>query len=213
MRQVTAIACVLVLMATAGNAGAVGWHLGIKGGVNMADLAGDDGPSDTSFRNGFIGGGFADYLLNDRFGVRAEVLYVQKGAEGSFVVPGQDHAHDSIVKLDYVEIPLLFTGRFPAGEKFAFGLFAGPTLSFNTTAEVEIPSHNETEALDAVKSFELGAAFGGGIEYILPSFSLLADARYGLGTASVIEDIAGQTVDVKNRGLGIMAGVAVPIGR
>ena len=214
MRKLSAIACALVVMAMATSAGAVGWSLGVKGGVNMADLSGDDVSGDTSFRNGFIGGGFADYLLNDRFGVRMELLYVQKGTEGPFPSPEDGDVHDSIVRINYVEVPLLFTGRFPAGEKFALGLFAGPTLAFNTKAEVEVPSHNETESLDGVvKGFDFGATFGGGIEYMLSSFSVLADVRYGLSTASIVEDIDGQTVDVKNRGLGIMAGVAVPVGR
>jgi hypothetical protein len=206
------LAAVFVLAST--DAHAAPWNIGVKGGAGMYELYGDDTGDGLDMRTGFIGGAFAGTQLGERFGVRAEVLYVQKGAEGDFVVPGDDHAHDSVVKLDYVEIPLLFTGRFPAGEKFAFSIFAGPTLGFNNKAEVEVISHNETESLDDfVESFEIGATFGGGIEYALPSFSLLADVRYGIGTTTVVQDVAGQSADVKNRGVGFMAGVAFPLGQ
>src|SRR5688572_18762938 len=212
MRTFSAIACMVACLALATRAEAIGWKLGVKGGINMAELSGD-GVDDLDSRTGFAGGAFADYQLNDRFGVRGELLYIQKGAEGEFVIPGGDHGHESIVKLDYVEVPLLFTARFPAGEKFAFSLFAGPTLAFNTTAEVEVMEHDETEELDNVEDFEFGGAVGGGIEYMLSSFSLLADVRYGIGATSVVGDVAGASVDVKNRGIAIMGGLAFPIGQ
>ena len=212
MRKLIAMACIVGCLALSTRADAIGWRLGVKGGVNMAELSGD-GVDDLDSRNGIIGGAFADNQLNDRFGFRAELLYVQKGAEGDFVVPGDDHGHESIVKLDYIEVPLLFTARFPAGEKFAFNLVAGPTLAFNTTAEVEEVDHDETEELDNVEDFEFGGAVGGGVEYMLSSFSLLADVRYGIGATSVVGDVAGQSVDLKNRGLAIMGGLAFPIGK
>jgi hypothetical protein len=214
VKNAISLVSAMLVLALAVNSHAAGWTIGVKGGVNMAELYGDNAPDGMSMRNGIAAGAFAANQLNDRFGIRGEVLYMEKGAEADFVIPGDDHAHDSVVKLDYVEIPVLFTGRFPAGEKFAFNLFAGPTLAFITTAEVEVVEHNETESLDdVVESFEIGATFGGGIEYALSSFSLLADVRYGIGTTTVVQDVAGQAFDIKNRGVGIMAGVAFPLGQ
>jgi hypothetical protein len=48
---------------------------------------------------------------------------------------------------------------------------------------------------------------------MLSSFSLLADVRYGIGATSVVGDVAGVSVDVKNRGIAIMGGLAFPIGQ
>ena len=212
MRSAFSLVCVAVCVLAARPALAV-WTLGVKGGVNMGDLSGDQAPGDSSMRTGFAGGTFAGFEVNGRFGIRGEVLYIQKGAEGSFVIPGDDHAHESVIKLDYVEVPVLFTAKFPAGEEFVFSLFAGPTLSFNTTAEVEVPGHNETVELDDVESFEIGGAVGGGVEYLLSSFSILADVRYGIGATSAVQDVDGQSFDVKNRGIAIMGGLAIPMGR
>jgi hypothetical protein len=208
MKALAGLICATALFAVTANADAKTMYAGAKGGVNMASLSGD-GVDDMDSRNGFIGGAFYGVDFG-QFGVRLEGLYVQKGAEGSFVVPGDDHAHESIVKLDYVEFPLLFTGTFPAGEKFAFNVFAGPTFGFNTGAEVEIPGHGETvDISDSVESFEFGAAIGGGIEYMLSSFSIILDARYSLGASNIV---AEGDEDVKNRGIGVMAGVKFPLG-
>jgi hypothetical protein len=186
-------------------------YAGVKGGVNMADFSGDNAPDNSSTRTGFCGGAFYGVGINEQFGVRGELNYIQKGASGDVETEDLD-IHSGTYKLDYVEIPLLFVAGFPAGEKFEFSLFAGPTFAFNTTAEVEIPAHNETLDLDNVKGFEFGAAIGGGVAYMLSSFSIIADVRYGIGATSIREDVAGQSVDVKNSGIGVMAGVQFPLG-
>jgi opacity protein-like surface antigen len=207
MKALTALVCATALLAAAGNVEAKTMYAGVKGGVNIATLSGDDTDGLDS-HNGFIGGVFYGVDFGE-FGVRLEGLYVQKGAEGPFTAPDGD-THESTVRLDYVEFPLLFTGTFSAGEKIAFNVFAGPTFGFNTTAELEIPEHGETEDIsDSVDSFEFGAAVGGGVEYELSSFSIIVDARYSLGATSIVNE--GDS-DVKNRGIGVMAGVKFPLG-
>jgi hypothetical protein len=209
-------------MATAVLAAVMGWasgasaltgmHAGVKGGVNLADLSGD-GADDMGTRTGFMGGAFAGGGINEQFGIRLEGLFVQKGAEGPFVAPGEDHAHESVVKADYLEFPLLFTVQFPAGDKLAFNLLAGPTFGFVLSAELEDKTHGETTDIkDDLESFEFGAAVGAGLEYKLSSMSIVFDARYGMGATSIAKDVDGQSVDLKNNGIGIMAGVSFPLG-
>jgi hypothetical protein len=114
------------------------------------------------------------------------------------------------VKLDYIEFPVLVVATFPAGEKAAFNVFVGPTFGFNSKAEVEVVEHNETEDIsDLVSSFEFGAAIGGGAEYMLSSFSIVLDVRYSLGATNIPDE---GDADLKNRGIGIMAGVKFPFG-
>jgi hypothetical protein len=36
--------------------------------------------------------------------------------------------------------------------------------------------------------------------------------RYGIGATSILKEIEGVSFDVKNRGIGIMAGLAFPLG-
>jgi hypothetical protein len=194
----------VIVFASAGESSARDSYFGFKGGVNIADVTGDD--FDLSSSNRFIGGLFYGIDYTDDFGLRIEGLYVQKGAEGTFVLPPSDHEHEFVVRLDYIEVPVYFVVGFPTGESFAVNLYAGPTFGFNVKAEAENVDHEETVELDA-EAFEFGAAFGGGAEYLMSSFSIVADVRYALGATSVTDNIDG-----KNTGLGIMLGVKFPVG-
>lgn len=197
------VMCALALAFTSDAWAAEGSYAGVRGGVNMADITGDDAEGLDS-RNGFMGGAFYGIDWED-FGVRIDGLYVQKGAEGDFAAPDGD-VHETIIRLDYLELPVLFMVGFPTGDEFAVNLFAGPTFGFNLKAEAEIPEHGETVEMD-VETFELGAAIGGGFEYILSSMSFVADLRYAMGGTSISDEFDG-----KNSGVGVTVGVKFPLG-
>jgi hypothetical protein len=212
MKKSTAIACALFLVVLTVQAQAAAkWSAGVKGGVNMGDLSGDDAPDDTSMRNGFMGGAFVGAEFAEGFGVRLEGLYVMKGA----TAPDDSLTTvDVTTKVDYIEFPVLFVASFPSGEKVNLSVFAGPTFAFTVNAEAEAEGYGSEDISDFVKGFEFGAAFGAGFEYKLSSASIIIDARYSLGATSAAEDDVdtGETIDVKNRGIGIMAGVSFPLG-
>jgi hypothetical protein len=192
------------MIAFAAQAQAQGMYAGIKGGVNIANVGGDDAPDGTSSRTGFMGGLFIGKNVSENIGFRLEGLYVQKGAKGG--------TPEVTEKLDYIEFPLLFVYTFPAGETLDFNLFAGPTFGFNMNAKVE-----DTDIGDQIKSFEFGAAIGAGIEHKMASGKGLGlDVRYSLGATSIAEDVTVGTETVspsiKNHGVGIMASFSIPLG-
>jgi hypothetical protein len=63
------------------------------------------------------------------------------------------------------------------------------------------------------KNYEFGGVVGGGLEYMFGSFSVTADVRYSLGATSFATDVAGQSVDLKNRGVAVMGGIGIPLGK
>ena len=207
-----ALALVLAVSVTRADAAAK-WSAGVKGGVNLADLSGPylvEG-FESSTRTGFIGGAFVAADLSEALSLRVEGLYAMKGAEFEGDFSGTD-------MLDYVEFPVLLVANVPAGEKFKFSLFAGPTFGFNVNAETEYQSEFQgagattVDISDRIKDFEFGAAFGAGGEFVMDSFSIIIDARYSRGVTSVFEDVNGESSDVDNTGIGVMAGVAFPLG-
>ncbi|HXV13133.1 MAG TPA: outer membrane beta-barrel protein, partial [Candidatus Krumholzibacteria bacterium] len=119
------VVCAALLAGSYSDAEARKSYAGVKGGVNIGDVTGDDAEG-LDKRNGFIGGAFYGIDFTDDFGVRLDGLYVQKGAEGPFVAPGDDHAHETVVRLDYLELPVLCMVGFPTGDSFAVNLFLGP---------------------------------------------------------------------------------------
>ena len=210
MKKIVVLMSALVLVAFASQASAAGMYGGIKGGVNIANVGGDDAPDDTSSRTGFQGGLFVGKKVNEEFGFRLEGLYVQKGAKFDADLGGGPV--EVTYKLDYIEFPLLFVYEFPAGDTVGFNLFAGPTFGFNMTADAEVDGEDAGE-IDDVKSFEFGAAIGAGLAKTMASGKAIGlDVRYSLGATSVVEAEGGEDVSVKNRGIGIMAFFQVPLG-
>ena len=206
MKRLLMITSAVVLAAFASTARAERITGGLKAGANFGDFAGDDAPENLTTRSAFQGGGFVQCPINRRLGVRGEVLYVQKGAEGDYLTDDVD-IHTAIYKLDYIDIPVLFVANFPAGDsKFGFNVFVGPSFNFNVSAKAAVEEHGTLD--QDVKSFEFGAAVGVGATYALEKVSLLADVRYSMGITTLSDD-AG---DITNSGIGVMGGIAFPIG-
>ena len=196
--------CAAVLFGSFDDADARRSYAGVKGGVNKANVIGDDVDA-LDPTNLFMGGAFFGIDFTEDFGARLDALYVQKGAEGPFTAPGETVASDATLSLDYIEFPLLLLVDFPTGDSFAFNLFLGPTFGFNLSAEADVEGVGTTD-LDA-ESFEFGATFGGGVEYMLESMSIIGDFRYALGATDIFDG-----VKAKNTGVGLMVGVKFPLG-
>lgn len=188
------------------------WTIGFKGGLALADLGGDDVDSDEiGIRTGFVGGGFAQVDMSEKFGVRLEALYHMKGAS-------EDSANvEATIKLDYLEFPVLLVAQLPASESATVSAFAGPVIAFNTKAEIEGSAGGFTGSVDIkdfVASFEFALAFGLGASFDVGSAKITLDGRYQLGMTTVDDGLSGtsEDLDVKNQGWAFMAGVGFPVG-
>ncbi|MGI9626593.1 MAG: porin family protein [Longimicrobiales bacterium] len=178
--------------------------LGVKGGVNMADLSIDDPTGDgaTESITGFVGGGFVELGLTGGLAVRAEGLVSKRGFA--------DPTSLAEVNLDYVEIPVLLVARLGMGPIRPV-LFGGPVFSVETGCELTATgvSSIECEGDVETETSEYGLAFGGGLEAGLGPLQLLLDGRYNMGLSNL--DATGET-DAKNRTWAFMAGLGFGIG-
>lgn len=206
MKRFLGILSVIALVSFAAQAQAGKMYGGVKAGANFANVGGSDAPDNTSTKTGFQGGLFVGTHVNEQFGFRIEGLYIMKGAKA-------DSANVSVSeKLSYIEFPLLFVYDVSSTEKMGFNLFAGPTVGFNIGAKVE-----DVDIKDQINSFEFGAAIGAGLEKKMANGKALTlDARYSLGATSTTKDVTVGTTtvstDIKNRGIGLMVGLSVPLG-
>jgi hypothetical protein len=142
-------------------------EFGAKGGLNFANLSGDndeglDGV--TSFHLGLV----AEFPFTDRFSVQPEVLYSGQGASVSEV--------DVTWKLDYISVPVMLKYYVVDG----FSLEAGPQISFNVVSEAE--ADGNTMEIDNVNSTDFGA--GVGVGYELP-MGLFFQGRYVFGFSDI----------------------------
>jgi hypothetical protein len=173
----------------------VGIDKGIKVGLNMATLGGDDaeGPGVTlSSRTGISAGAFVVVNLA-MISIRPEVLYTMKGTK--FEV----NSVEGTAKLDYVEVPVLLQYNLPLPGPISPSLFVGPALAFKLSAKQEV---NGTETdIDSVKSTDLGLVIGAGITL---NNMLTVDVRYVLGLSSL--DDSPLEEDKKNQVISLMVG-------
>ena len=170
--------------------------IGVKGGVNFADLYGDDAEG-TKSATGFAAGAAGMFQLHPNFGIGVEVLYTRKGAK--------DEATDETLKLDYIEIPVLATGIYPVDEKVSLMGYVGPAVAFNIKADDE-----GEDIKDFITSTDFSAAFGAGAIFAAGPVDITVEGRYTLGFMSI--DDTATDADLKNTVISGLVGIMFPLG-
>ncbi len=167
--------CLTVFSQTAFAQGA---EIGLKAGLNLANLSGDFG--DDSFENAtsFHGGAYARFMINDNFGIQPEALFSRVG--------GEAETGELSLRYDYFSLPVL--ARF----KVVGPLYAhvGPQFNFLTGSEAKGSLVDNFPGVGAVleddsESFDLSLAFG--LDVNLP-IGLNVGARYLYGLSDVYKD-------------------------
>ena len=171
---------------------------GAKGGLNFATMS--DG-YDT--RTGFVVGGFAKFGIPDSpLSIQPEVMYSQQGGK----------VDNNEIRIDYLQVPVLFKLAMSQGGTVEPNLFAGPYAGLRILAEQEGGTgglfggstniENQTEQVD------YGLSFGGGIDIEVGNSIFTMDARYNLGLADAFTDRDG-----KHRVFAITFGISLPSSR
>mgnify|MGYP003671343855 CR=1 FL=1 len=173
---------------------------GAKAGVNLATLSGDI--EDNSSKIGFHVGGYAEFMVSDKFSVQPELVFSQQGTKedysesASFGGDSYSYEEETKIKANYLNLPVL--AKFYVAD--GFSLEAGPQVGFLLSADLE-SEFTETETIggvtttesgsfeadakDAYKGIDFGLAVGAG--YKLDG-GLNFALRYNLGLSSVSED-------------------------
>jgi len=171
-------------------------QIGLKAGLNISNISGDDAGSPDS-KTGFAGGLFFMYKFSNMFAIQPEVYYTMKGAKEKESFGGE--TVEATVSLDYIEIPLLLKLLIPIqGSSINPVIFAGPAVGINTTAKAKLEAGGESfeEDIEDVKSTDFGLVFGGGVGFPVGKNELGFDVRYILGLSTI--DDSAEAFDVKN---------------
>ncbi|MFC6996164.1 porin family protein [Rufibacter roseus] len=159
-----------------------GIKLGLKAGVNIASMAGDDA-DDITNKFGFHIGGFADYGISEMVSIRPELLYSTKGATS-------EENDDASFNLNYIDVPVL--ARIKADKLF---FEFGPTFSFLVKAEVS-DGDVSINVKDATRGFDFGYAAGLGYQF---TEQIGLGLRYNGGLTNIFEEEDGESLaEVRN---------------
>lgn len=188
---VTIFAIVVVFTLSSASVSAQGLTGGLKAGMNIANIYGDDVEDVWDPKIGICVGGFITYSINDIFAIQPELLLSIKGSKAEEEILGE--TVKTTMSLTYLEIPVL--------AKLG-PLFVGPSLAIKLSGKRKIDSAKAD--IENLKSTDFGLVFGGGVDFDLGPGKLTVDARYTLGLATIYEPEV--ETDVKNVVISIMVG-------
>ncbi len=144
---------------------------GVKVGLNLANVVGDD--EDRNSLLSFHIGGLAEITFSDKFSLQPELLYSRQGFEAKEA--------EAKFKLDYLAIPIM--AKYYLGEKFSVEI--GPQASFLINDKVVFDDSDIPDADTDASSFDLGLNLGIGLNL---NSNLLAQIRYSYGITTVAEN-------------------------
>ena len=198
MKNIVNKGFVIVVFSTMLCSLAEGVDFGIKAGLNIANMNVEGLQS----RIGFCGGGFATIGVGDIVVIQPEAMYTQKGAkwESWYGPPGI-----ITLKLDYVDIPLLFKFMLPVKGVVKPNLFVGPYFAINVNAKRKIEGHVTSEERNYgpyAEAAALGIVLGGGVDFSLKKGKIVFDGRYTLELTTTAEE----PFDQKNEVFSFMLG-------
>lgn len=186
MKKLLLVLGVLMIFAVSGMAQTEGIGItakGIKAGINLANIYGDD-VDESDMLLGFGGGVFMEYSFTPQFAVQPEVLFMMKGATTTEVE--DEESIDIDWKFNYIEIPVLLKFKPAMEGNFKPNVFAGPAVGLLLSADAEPDGGESEDVKDFFKSMDFGITFGAGFMYMMQNGSgITFDIRYTLGMMKI----------------------------
>jgi hypothetical protein len=157
-------------------------------------------------------GVYYNYQISNRFGLRPELSFTQKGVNFS----QSDYERVIFkVKISYLEIPVSVTFKFVKKDKFVSELYLGGYGAFKINAVKQVATHNsevEKTQINCVENFEAGIHFGFSFKFMMFEKFFLFDIRSFIGLTDIFympDDQPGlyhETQKTKNTGFNLTVG-------
>lgn len=193
--------CALSLFAA--DASALGIKKGIKGGLNLATVRGDDADSEfNKFRTGFAAGLALEFAL-PVVAVEVDVLYAQRGAklEGTQSAGGVTVSFEGETINNYIDVPVVAKLSVLPTPVLDVNVQLGASFAYLLSSKDG--DGNEAE-LDDANRLDVGVVAGLGAKISAAVADVTIDARY---THSLSKPDKDGEVDAYNRSFMVLAGV------
>ena len=187
---------------------------GLKAGLNITTFTGKDAKPEGGAiiqRSGLIAGGYLIFPVKDHLSFQPEFLISVKGATYKFVILDVpvvgDMSFEEIVKLTYIELPLLARYDIPSRGAAKPSLLFGPSFGVKLSARAETRSLGVSQSGDmpGIKPIDPGLVLGSGLDINTASGKFTLELRYTMGLATIIEHTEGN-VNIRNSAGSFMLG-------
>lgn len=146
-------------------------RFGVKGGLNIASIYGEDVDNSES-RTSFHIGALSEIPLSEKFSFQPEILYSSQGIK--------ENDENAELKLNYLNIPLMM--KYYVVENLS--LEAGPQFGILLSADAKVEGEGEEDVKELFRDFDYGVNFGLG--YKLEG-GLNFGLRYNLGLSKILD--------------------------
>lgn len=185
MKRVILSFAILLTGAVAANAQT---SFGIKAGMNISNLRGDDvAGGDVKSQIGANGGLYAHIPAGTNFAIQPELLYSIEGAKAK--------NSDLQTELNYVNVPVMFQYVNPSG----FYAELGPQVGFLTSAKLKLNGVS-SDIKDDLSTINISAGAGLGYNFT-PAVG--AGVRYTLGLTRLGDNDPKADIKTSNLSIGI----------
>ncbi len=170
---------------------------GIKTGLNLANVYGDDAEG-VDIKAGFVSGVSIALNVSDALAIQPEVLYCMKGTQC------QEGFLTTKVKLDYIEVPVLVKFTFSTDAAVDPFLYTGPAVAANVSAKKGYSvsgSGSFDSNVDNVKSADLGWVIGGGVGFDLSRTRVSLEVRYDRGFVEFVDEPVLNGTNIEDNGV------------
>ena len=185
------------------------WNIGGIICNNLASINVDPDPSTEAYssRLGFGLGVVVDRSLFGQFDLHTGLLFLQKGGKI------KEFGEKIIFNIVYLELPIMFRYTFQTSTSLRPYVMAGPSIGILLSGKYKWNDGWKQDAKDELKSLDLGVGFGGGVSMPIKFLTVFAEARYVLGFININDDPGPGESKVRNRGLLVVVGATIPIGK
>nr|WP_082586787.1 porin family protein [Flavobacterium sp. Root935] len=177
--------------------------LGVKAGLNLANLTFDENELNSSSKTGFTAGLMVEIPVAKNFSIQPELLYSQQGTKISFSDQDVTNSnYKSTIDLNYLNIPVMLKYYVLKGLSVQVGPQIGILLKANNEYHDNFLGYDNHENLDLKKystGIDTSVNFGLGYQY---KDKFYTDLRYNLSYSNVFKESDVSYVinnDMKNR--------------
>jgi opacity protein-like surface antigen len=188
MRLLVVVLASSIALSLAATSSHAEMQIGAIGGLNIANLS-IDGSNSLNVRTTFAIGGVVDFGITERFGIRAEPMFVSKGTKAQERNAYWSTVDEAVFELDYIELPVL--ARYDLATTPTRGyLVGGIAIAMSTGAQVALTRNTVTEKIDfedVFASSDVSAQLGAGVSFAVGANRMGIDGRVAFGLVDINE--------------------------